>query len=57
MAQTDARAADRPDRTDNHRRTHLFMQNLMAAAIYELGLDAPRGLRVGAAFTELAAAI
>ncbi|MGI5242113.1 IS6 family transposase [Dactylosporangium sp. CA-139066] len=35
---------------------HAFMQNLRRGH-YELGLDAPRGLRVAAAFTELAAAI
>lgn len=35
---------------------HAFMQNLRRGH-YELGLDAPRGLRVAAAFNELATAI
>jgi transposase, IS6 family len=35
---------------------HAFMQNLRRGH-YELGVDAPRGLRVAAAFTELANAI
>jgi IS6 family transposase len=35
---------------------HAFMQNLRRGH-YELGLDAPRGLRVAVAFTELATAI
>jgi transposase-like protein len=35
---------------------HAFMQNLRRGH-YELGLNAPRGLRVAAAFTELATAI
>jgi transposase-like protein len=35
---------------------HAFMQNLRRGH-YELGLDAPHGLRIAAAFTELAAAI
>jgi hypothetical protein len=35
---------------------HAFMQNLRRCH-YELGVDAPRGLRIAAAFTELAAAI
>jgi len=35
---------------------HAFMQNLRRGH-YELGLDAPSGLRIAAAFTELAAAI
>ncbi|MEV0568505.1 IS6 family transposase [Dactylosporangium sp. NPDC050588] len=35
---------------------HAFMQNLRRGH-YELGVDAPRGLRVAAAFTELAIAI
>jgi transposase-like protein len=35
---------------------HAFLQNLRRGH-YELGLDAPRGLRVAAAFTELAQAI
>jgi transposase-like protein len=35
---------------------HAFMQNVRRGH-YELGVDAPRGLRVAAAFTELAAAI
>jgi transposase-like protein len=35
---------------------HAFMQNFRRGH-YELGLDAPRGLRVAAAFTELATAI
>jgi hypothetical protein len=35
---------------------HAFMQNLRRGH-YELGHDAPRGLRVAAAFTELATAI
>jgi hypothetical protein len=35
---------------------HAFIQNLRRG-YYELGLDAPRGLRIGAAFTELAAAV
>ena len=35
---------------------HAFMQNLRRGH-YELGLDTPRGLRVAAAFTELAGAI
>jgi IS6 family transposase len=35
---------------------HAFAQNLRRGH-YELGLDAPRGLRIAAAFTELAAAI
>ncbi|WP_327011672.1 IS6 family transposase [Dactylosporangium sp. NBC_01737] len=35
---------------------HAFMQNLRRGH-YELGLDAPRGLRVAAAFTELATVI
>ncbi|MEV0133973.1 IS6 family transposase [Dactylosporangium sp. NPDC050688] len=47
-------------RTDRTAQTiivgHAFMQNLRRGH-YELGLDAPRGLRVAAAFTELAAAI
>ncbi|MEV0136162.1 IS6 family transposase [Dactylosporangium sp. NPDC050688] len=47
-------------RTDRTAQTiiagHAFVQNLRHGH-YELGLDAPRGLRVAAAFTELAAAI
>ncbi|MEU7876538.1 IS6 family transposase [Dactylosporangium sp. NPDC049140] len=47
-------------RTDRTAQTiiagHAFMQNLRRGH-YELGLDAPRGLRVTAAFTELATAI
>ncbi|GAB3832552.1 hypothetical protein GCM10027610_024890 [Dactylosporangium cerinum] len=47
-------------RTDRTAQTiitgHAFMQNLRRGH-YELGLDAPCGLRVAAAFTELAAAI
>ena len=47
-------------RTDRTARTiiagHAFMQNLRRGH-YELGLDVPRGLRVAAAFTELATAI
>ncbi|WP_327011869.1 IS6 family transposase [Dactylosporangium sp. NBC_01737] len=47
-------------RTDRTAQTviagHAFMQNLRRGH-YELGLDAPRGLRVAAAFTELATAI
>ena len=47
-------------RTDRTAQTiiagYAFMQNLRRGH-YELGLDAPRGLRVAAAFTELAAAI
>ena len=35
---------------------HAFMQNLRRGH-YELGVDAPRGLRVAAAFIELATAI
>jgi transposase-like protein len=35
---------------------HTFIQNLRRGH-YELGLDATRGLRIGAAFTELAAAV
>ncbi|GAB3836227.1 DDE-type integrase/transposase/recombinase [Dactylosporangium cerinum] len=35
---------------------HAFIQNLRRGH-YQLGLDAPRGLRVAAAFTELATAI
>jgi transposase, IS6 family len=54
-AQTDARPTDRPHRPDDHRRTRLI-QNLRRG-YYDLGLDAPRGLRVAAAFAELATAI
>jgi transposase, IS6 family len=47
-------------RTDRTAQTiiagHAFMQNLRRGH-YELGLDAPPGLRVAAAFTELAATI
>ncbi len=47
-------------RTDRTAQTiiagHAFMQNLRRGH-YELGLDAPRGLRVAAAFTELTHAI
>ena len=47
-------------RTDRTAQTiiagHAFMQNLRHGH-YELGADAPRGLRVAAAFTELATAI
>jgi transposase-like protein len=47
-------------RTDRTAQTiiagHAFMQNLRRGH-YELGVDAPRGLRVVAAFTELATAI
>jgi transposase-like protein len=47
-------------RTDRTAQTiiagHAFMQNLRRGH-YELGVDAPRGLRVAAAFTELATAI
>ncbi|GAA4260854.1 hypothetical protein GCM10022255_091190 [Dactylosporangium darangshiense] len=47
-------------RTDRTAQTivagHAFMQNVRRGH-FELGLDAPRGLRVAAAFTELAAAI
>jgi transposase-like protein len=47
-------------RTDRTAQTiiagHAFIQNLRRGH-YELGLDAPRGLRVAAAFTELATAI
>jgi len=47
-------------RTDRTAQTiiagHAFMQNLRRGH-YELGLDAPHGLRIAAAFTELAAAI
>jgi transposase-like protein len=47
-------------RTDRTAQTiiagHAFMQNLRRGH-YELGLDAPRGLRITAAFTELATAI
>jgi transposase-like protein len=47
-------------RTDRTAQTiiagHAFMQNLRRGH-YELGLDAPPGLRVAAAFTELATAI
>jgi transposase-like protein len=47
-------------RTDQTAQTiiagHAFMQNLRRGH-YELGIDAPRGLRVAAAFTELAIAI
>ena len=47
-------------RTDRTAQTiiagHAFLQNLRRGH-YELGLDAPRGLRVAAAFTELATAI
>src|SRR4051812_40411851 len=50
----------RGPRTDRTAQTiiagHAFMQNLRRGH-YELGLDAPRGLRVAAAFTELATAI
>jgi hypothetical protein len=35
---------------------HAFMQNLRRGH-YELGLDAPRGMHIAAAFTELAGAI
>jgi IS6 family transposase len=35
---------------------HAFLQNLRRGH-YELGVDAPRGLRVAAAFIELAQAI
>jgi transposase, IS6 family len=47
-------------RTDRTAQTiiagHAFMQNLRRGH-YELGVNAPRGLRVAAAFTELAATI
>jgi hypothetical protein len=47
-------------RTDRTAQTiiagHAFIQNLRRGH-YELGLDAPPGLRVAAAFTELATAI
>jgi hypothetical protein len=47
-------------RTDRTAQTiivgHAFMQNLRRGH-YELGLETPRGLRVAAAFTELATAI
>ena len=47
-------------RTDRTAQTiiaeHAFIQNLRRG-LYELGLDAPRGLRVTAAFTRLATAI
>ncbi|GAB3832568.1 hypothetical protein GCM10027610_024930 [Dactylosporangium cerinum] len=47
-------------RTDRTAQTiiagHAFIQNLRRGN-YELGVDAPRGLRVAAAFTELARAI
>jgi IS6 family transposase len=47
-------------RTDRTAQTiiagHAFMQNLRRGH-YELGLDAPHGRRVAAAFTELATAI
>jgi transposase-like protein len=47
-------------RTDRTAQTiitgHAFMQNVRRGH-YELGLDAPRGLRIAAAFIELAAAI
>jgi hypothetical protein len=47
-------------RTDRTAQTiiagHAIMQNLRRGH-YELGLDAPHGLRIVAAFTELAAAI
>jgi transposase-like protein len=47
-------------RTDRTAQTiiagHAFMQNLRRGH-YELGIDAPRGLRVAAAFTELTTAI
>jgi transposase-like protein len=47
-------------RTDRTAQTiiagHAFIQNLRRGH-YELGLDTPRGLRVAAAFTELATAI
>ncbi|MEV4140921.1 IS6 family transposase [Dactylosporangium sp. NPDC049742] len=47
-------------RTDRTAQTiiagHAFMHNLRRGH-YELGLDAPRGLRVAAAFTELATAV
>ena len=47
-------------RTDRSAQTiiagHAFIQNLKRGH-YELGLAAPRGLRVGTAFTELAAAL
>ncbi|MFF5233517.1 hypothetical protein [Dactylosporangium sp. NPDC000521] len=47
-------------RTDRTAQTmtagHAFMQNLRRGH-YELGIDARRGLRVAAAFTELATAI
>jgi transposase-like protein len=47
-------------RTDRTAQTiiagHAFMQNLRRGH-YELGVDAPRGLRIAAAFTELATAI
>jgi transposase, IS6 family len=48
-------------RTDRTAQTivagHAFMQNLMGRGHDELGVDTPRGLRVAAAFTELATAI
>ena len=47
-------------RTDRTAQTiiagHAFMQNLRRGH-YELGIDAPHGLRVAAAFTEFATAI
>jgi hypothetical protein len=42
--------------TPPHIAGHAFMQNIRRGN-YELGLDAKRGLRVAAAFTELADAI
>ncbi|MEV0135898.1 IS6 family transposase [Dactylosporangium sp. NPDC050688] len=44
------------DRTAQIIAGHAFMQNLRRGH-YELGVDAPRGLRVAAAFTELATPI
>jgi transposase, IS6 family len=42
--------------TWHHVERHAFMQNVRRGH-YELGVDTPRGLRVAAAFTELATAI
>ena len=48
-------------RTDRTAQTiiagHAFIQNLRRGHYYELSIDAPHGLRVAAAFTELATAI
>jgi hypothetical protein len=51
-APSDARATDRPHRPSDHHR-HAFVQNLRRGH-YELGLDATPGLRIAAAFSELA---